>query len=60
MGYVTTVYYVCGVIQALGNDWNLWMGLAFMFGGLIGAPVLNRGRNFAGKRNALIIPPLSA
>ena len=55
LGYVTTVYYVCGGDQALGNDWNLWMGLAFMFGGLIGAPVLNRVAYFVGKRNALIV-----
>ena len=55
LGYVATVYYVCGGNQALGNDWNFWMGLAFMFGGLIGAPMLNRVAYFAGKRNALII-----
>ncbi len=55
LGYIATVYYVCGGNQAIGNDWNLWMGLAFMFGGLIGAPVLNRVAYFAGKRNALIV-----
>jgi GPH family glycoside/pentoside/hexuronide:cation symporter len=55
LGYIATVYYVCGGIEALGNGWNFWMGLAFMFGGLIGAPVLNRVAYFAGKRNALII-----
>jgi GPH family glycoside/pentoside/hexuronide:cation symporter len=55
LGYVATVYYVCGGNQAIGNDWNFWMGLAFMFGGLVGAPVLNRVAYFAGKRNALII-----
>jgi GPH family glycoside/pentoside/hexuronide:cation symporter len=55
LGYIATVYYVCGGNQAIGNDWNLWMGLAFMFGGLIGAPVLNRVAYFVGKRNALIV-----
>lgn len=55
LGYIATVYYVCGGIEALGNGWNFWMGLAFMFGGLIGAPVLNRVAYFAGKRNALIV-----
>jgi GPH family glycoside/pentoside/hexuronide:cation symporter len=55
LGYIATVYYVCGGNQALGNDWNLWMGLAFMFVGLIGAPVLNRVAYFVGKRNALIV-----
>jgi GPH family glycoside/pentoside/hexuronide:cation symporter len=55
LGYYTTVYYVCGGDQALGNDWNFWMGLAFMLGGLIGAPVLNRVAYYLGKRNALIV-----
>ncbi len=55
LGYYATVYYVCGGDQAIGNDWNFWMGLAFMFGGLIGAPMLNRVAYFAGKRNALIV-----
>jgi GPH family glycoside/pentoside/hexuronide:cation symporter len=55
LGYYATVYYVCGGDQALGNNWNFWMGLAFMFGGLIGAPILNRVAYFAGKRNALIV-----
>ena len=55
LGYYATVFYVCGGNQSLGNDWNFWMGLAFMFGGLIGAPVLNRVAYFAGKRKALIV-----
>ena len=55
LGYYATVYYVCGGNQALGNDWNFWMGLAFMLGGLVGAPVLNRVAHFLGKRNALIV-----
>jgi len=55
LGYYATVFYVCGGNQSLGNDWNFWMGLAFMFGGLIGAPILNRVAYFIGKRNALIV-----
>jgi len=55
LGYYATVYYVCAGNTTLGNDWNFWMGLAFMFGGLIGAPVLNRVAYFIGKRNALIV-----
>jgi len=54
LGYYATVYYVCAGNQGLGNDWNFWMGLAFMFGGLIGAPILNRVAYYLGKRNALI------
>ena len=54
LGYYATVYYVCAGNQGLGNDWNFWMGLAYMFGGLIGAPVLNRVAYYLGKRSALI------
>jgi GPH family glycoside/pentoside/hexuronide:cation symporter len=54
LGYYATVYYVCAGNQSLGNDWNFWMGLAYMFGGLIGAPVLNRVAYYLGKRSALI------
>ena len=38
LGYYATVFYVCAGNMALGNDWNFWMGLSFMVGGLIGAP----------------------
>lgn len=55
LGYYATVYYVCGGDQALGNDWNFWMGLAYMCGGLVGAPILNRVAYYLGKRNALIV-----
>jgi GPH family glycoside/pentoside/hexuronide:cation symporter len=55
LGYYATVYYVCAGNQGLGNDWNFWMGLAYMFGGLIGAPILNRVAYYLGKRNALIV-----
>jgi glycoside/pentoside/hexuronide:cation symporter, GPH family len=55
LGYYATVYYVCAGDQALGNDWNFWMGLAFMVGGLVGAPLLNRVAYYLGKRNALIV-----
>ncbi|MGA2171633.1 MAG: MFS transporter [Sedimentisphaerales bacterium] len=55
LGYYATVYYVCAGDTVSGNAWNFWMGMAFMFGGLIGAPVLNRVAHFAGKRNALIV-----
>ena len=55
LGYYATVYYVCGGDTTSGNYWNFWMGLAFMFGGLIGAPILNRVAYFLGKRNAMIV-----
>jgi GPH family glycoside/pentoside/hexuronide:cation symporter len=55
LGYYTTVYYVCGGDTISGDNWNFWMGIAFMVGGLIGAPVLNRVAYAIGKRNALIV-----
>ncbi|MGP8201300.1 MAG: MFS transporter [Limisphaerales bacterium] len=58
LGYYATVFYVCAGNTALGNDWNFWMGLSFMLGGLIGAPVLNRVAYYFGKRNALIVTAL--
>jgi GPH family glycoside/pentoside/hexuronide:cation symporter len=55
LGYYATVFYVCAGNMADGNNWNFWMGLSFMLGGLIGAPVLNRVAYYFGKRNALIV-----
>ncbi|MGA2071422.1 MAG: MFS transporter [Sedimentisphaerales bacterium] len=55
LGYYATVYYVCVGDTVLGNAWNFWMGLSFMFGGLVGAPVLNRVAYLIGKRNALVV-----
>jgi GPH family glycoside/pentoside/hexuronide:cation symporter len=55
LGYYATVFYVCGGEQVPGNAWNFWMGIAFMIGGLIGAPLLNRVAYVIGKRNALIV-----
>jgi GPH family glycoside/pentoside/hexuronide:cation symporter len=55
LGYYATVYYVCGGDTTLGNAWNFWMGISYMAGGLIGAPVLNRVAYLLGKRNALVV-----
>jgi GPH family glycoside/pentoside/hexuronide:cation symporter len=55
LGYFATVYYVCGGDTTAGNNWNFWMGVAYMLGGLIGAPTLNRVAYAIGKRNALIV-----
>ncbi|MCX7983734.1 MAG: MFS transporter [Bacteroidetes bacterium] len=38
LGYYTTVYHVCGGNTIEGDNWNFWMGLAFMIGGFLGAP----------------------
>lgn len=58
LGYYATVYFVCGGDTTSGNYWNFWMGLAFMVGGLVGAPILNRVAYFLGKRNAIIVTAL--
>lgn len=55
LGYYTTVYYVCFGDTISGDNWNFWMGIAFMIGGFLGAPTLNRVAHFVEKRNAVII-----
>jgi GPH family glycoside/pentoside/hexuronide:cation symporter len=55
LGYYTTVYYVCAGDTFNGDNWNFWMGIAFMIGGFLGAPTLNRVAHFIEKRNAVIV-----
>ncbi|MEO0293148.1 MAG: MFS transporter [candidate division WOR-3 bacterium] len=55
LGYYTTIYYVCKGNTILGDNWNFWMGVAFMIGGFLGAPILNRIAHKIGKRNAVVI-----
>jgi GPH family glycoside/pentoside/hexuronide:cation symporter len=55
LGYYATVYFVCGGNTRMGDDWNFWMGVAFMTGGLLGAPLLNRIASAVAKRSAAII-----
>lgn len=55
LGYYSTVHYVCGGNNIIGDNWNFWMGIAFMIGGLIGGPVLNRVAYWLEKRKAVIV-----
>jgi GPH family glycoside/pentoside/hexuronide:cation symporter len=55
LGYYTTVYYVCSGSTINGDDWNFWMGLAFMIGGFIGAPILGRIARRTEKKAAVMI-----
>ncbi len=55
LGYYATVYYVCGGNTISGDNWNFWMGIAFMTGGIIGAPILARIAHQIGKRGALVV-----
>jgi glycoside/pentoside/hexuronide:cation symporter, GPH family len=54
LGYYATVYYVCAGNTIRGDNWNFFMGIAFMVGGLIGAPVLGQVARRVGKKNAMI------
>ena len=54
LGYYTTVYHVCGGNTIQGDNWNFFMGIAFMVGGLLGAPILGKVAHRIGKRNAVM------
>ncbi len=54
LGYFATVYYVCGGNTIDGDNWNFWMGIGFMVGGLLGAPLLSRIAHRFEKRKAVI------
>ena len=55
LGYYATVYWVCSGNTRMGDNWNFWMGVAFMTGGLLGAPILNRIASIVAKRSAAVI-----
>ncbi|MEW6171133.1 MAG: MFS transporter [Candidatus Omnitrophota bacterium] len=55
LGYYATVFYVSGGDKILGDNWQFWMGLAFMIGGLIGVPVHAKLSHRIGKREAAVI-----
>jgi GPH family glycoside/pentoside/hexuronide:cation symporter len=55
LGYYATVYYVCGGSTINGDNWNFWMGLAFMIGGFSGAPLLGAIARRTQKKAAVIV-----
>ncbi|MDD5440091.1 MAG: MFS transporter [Candidatus Omnitrophica bacterium] len=55
LGYYATVFYVAGGDRILGDNWQFWMGIAFMIGGLIGVPVHAALAHRIGKREAAVI-----
>ena len=55
LGYYATVFYVAGGDRILGDNWQFWMGVAFMIGGLIGVPVHKMLADRIGKREAAVI-----
>jgi GPH family glycoside/pentoside/hexuronide:cation symporter len=55
LGYYATVFYVSGGDRIIGDNWQFWMGLAFMLGGLIGVPMHAQLSHRIGKREAAVI-----
>ena len=55
LGYYATVFYVSEGNKIIGDNWQFWMGLAFMIGGLIGVPLHAKLSNRIGKREAAVV-----
>ena len=55
LGYYATVFYVAGGDRVLGDNWQFWMGVAFMIGGLIGVPLHKIVADHIGKREAAVV-----
>ena len=55
LGYYATVFYVSGGDKIIGDNWQFWMGVAFMLGGLIGIPLLANLSHRIGKREAAVV-----
>ncbi len=60
LGLYLTVYYVCGGNEAFGASWNLGMGFAGMFFGLLGVPCYAFVARRLGKRRAMMTVQISA
>jgi GPH family glycoside/pentoside/hexuronide:cation symporter len=55
LGYYATVFYVAGGDKIVGDNWQFWMGVAFMVGGLIGVPLHAALSHRIGKREAAVV-----
>lgn len=55
LGYYATVYYVCSGDTISGDNWNFWMGIAFMIGGVLGAPFMGKIANKTQKMYAVVV-----
>ncbi|MDD5495885.1 MAG: MFS transporter [Candidatus Omnitrophica bacterium] len=55
LGYYATVFYVAGGDKIVGDNWQFWMGVAFMIGGLIGVPLHATLAHHIGKRHAAVV-----
>jgi len=54
LGYYATVFYVAGGDKITGDNWQFWMGVAFMIGGLLGVPLHATLAHRIGKRQAAV------
>ena len=54
LGYYATVFYVAGGDKIVGDNWQFFMGVAFMLGGVIGVPLLATLAHHIGKRRAIV------
>ena len=55
LGYYTTVFYVASGNKIIGDNWQFWMGVAFMLGGLLGVPLHAALAHRIGKRKAVVL-----
>ncbi len=55
LGYYATVFYVSAGDKIVGDNWQFWMGVAFMLGGVIGVPILATIAHHIGKRRAVVV-----
>ncbi len=55
LGYYATVFYVAEGNRIMGDNWQFWMGVAFMIGGLIGVPLHAQLAHKIGKREAAVV-----
>jgi len=55
LGYYATVFYVAAGDKIVGDNWQFWMGVAFMLGGVIGVPILATLAHHIGKRRAVVV-----
>jgi len=55
LGYYATVFYVSSGDKIVGDNWQFWMGVAFMVGGLLGVPLHALLSHRIGKREAAVV-----
>lgn len=60
LGYIATRYVVCNGNEVDAANWNTWMGVAGMVGGVLGATIIAQFAHRFGKRNAAIATCLAA